>query len=189
MKKFRILAILWVVLVAGTLAGCQKNNNNWDIIIEDITTNDAVISYNDNLVDLASQCIISEDAVWNAYNDESASADDIQSAIVNTLNECNSSIASIENLGWREGDNSLQEGVLVILRKDLEYYTKLSELVPYLWIEDQLTEEQAATYDTIVDEIERIDSELNEANNNLILIQEQFASNHGYELEEQSDVE
>ena len=101
----------------------------------------------------------------------------------------NSSIASIENLGWREEDNSLQEGVLVILRKDLEYYTKLSELVPYLWIEDQLTEEQAATYDTIVDEIERIDSELNEANNNLILIQEQFASNHGYELEEQSDAE
>lgn len=188
MKKFKILAILWVVLVAGTLAGCQKNNNNWDIIIEDITTNDAVINYNDNLVDLASQCIVSEDAVWTAYNDESASADDIQNAITNTLNECNSAIDSIQNLWWREWDTSLQEWVLVILRKDLEYYAKLSELVPYLWTEDQLTEEQAAAYDTIVDEIERIDSELNEANNNLISIQEQFAINHGYELEEQADV-
>lgn len=187
MKKFRILAILWVVLVAWTLAGCQKNNNNWDIIIEDITTNDVVINYNDNLVDFASQCITSEDAVWNAYNDESASADDIQNAIANTLNECNAAIDSIENLWWREWDNSLQEGVLVILRKDLEYYTKLSELVPYLWIEDQLTEEQAAAYDAIVDEIEAIDSELSEANDNLISIQEQFAANHWYELQPENE--
>ena len=70
MKKIRLLALLWVILIAGSLAGCggdKESNNTWDFIIEDITwENDAVINYNDTLVDLASECIISEDNIFTS---------------------------------------------------------------------------------------------------------------------------
>ena len=77
MKKFWLLA-LWAILIIWTLAGCDKGktdtDNSWDFIIEDISwENEAVINYNDTLVDLASKCIIAEDAIWELYDYTSAS--------------------------------------------------------------------------------------------------------------------
>ena len=72
MKKIRLLTLLWVVLVASTLAGCGDNknttnadsNNSGDLIIEDTTWQyDAVIDYNDSLVEIAEQCIKAQDAI------------------------------------------------------------------------------------------------------------------------------
>ena len=63
MKNLRLLALLWIVLVSATLVGCESNKDenidkSGDFIIEDVTwENDAVIDYNDNLVDIASACI------------------------------------------------------------------------------------------------------------------------------------
>ena len=98
MKKIRLLTLLWVTLLAWTLAGCfggnkETNNdttsNTWDFIIEDITwENDAVINYNDSLVDLASQCVISENIIWDTYDEETSTTEDILAAINNTITEC-----------------------------------------------------------------------------------------------------
>jgi hypothetical protein len=49
------------------------------------------MAYNDNLVDFASKCIESENIVWDTYQDESASIQDIESAIDNTISECTTS--------------------------------------------------------------------------------------------------
>jgi len=193
MKKFRLLSLLGVVLVAGTLAGCLNNNdvnegtnNQWDIIIEDITADtNAVIDYNDSLVDIASSCIASEDAIWNAYNSDEFDADKVQTAIDNTLDECNSAITQIEALGGWEWDNSLKDGVVILLQKDVEYYGKIREMIAYLAIsEDGLTEEQNEAYGSILAEIDTLNQELEAANNNLIEIQNQFAANHKFELED-----
>ena len=189
MKKIRLLSLLWIVLIAGTLAGCWNNeqqttsNDSWDFIIEDISwENDAVINYNDELVDIASNCIISEDNIRNTYDDENASIEDIKSAIDSTINVCTEAGKNIEALWDWEWDSSLKEWVLNIIEKYIAYYTKFSEILPYV-AQEEVTEEQNEAYQSLLAEIEALDNELSEANNNLITIQEQFASNHWFELE------
>ena len=189
MKKIRLLGLLWIVLIAGTLAGCWNNeqqttsNDSWDFIIEDISwENDAVINYNDELVDIASNCIISEDNIRNTYDDENASIEDIKSAIDSTINVCTEAGKNIEALWDWEWDSSLKDWVLNIIEKYIAYYTKFSEILPYV-AQEEVTEEQNEAYQSLLAEIEALDNELSEANNNLITIQEQFASNHWFELE------
>jgi len=183
MKKFRLLTLLWIALVAGTLAGCWSDNND-DFIIEDITwENEAVINYNDNLVDIASQCLLSEDGIWNTYDNADSTTEDIINAINNTVSECSKASEGISKLWDREGDSSLKDGVLSIIDKEVAYYSKFSELLPYLE-KEELTDEEKANYDAIYAEVEAIDDELMHANDELLTIQEQFAKNHGFELEE-----
>ena len=186
MKKIRLLALLWVILIAGSLAGCggdKESNNTWDFIIEDITwENDAVINYNDTLVDLASECIISEDNIWNTYDNENSTAEDVIKAIDNTISQCSNAWNKIDDLWDWEWDSSLKDWVLNIIEKEINYYSKFKELLPYLE-KEELTEEEKAEYDAIYSEIETLDKELSEANENLMTIQEKFASDYGFELE------
>ena len=184
MKNFKLLTLLWIALIAGFLAGCWSDDNNNDFIIEDITSqNDAVINYNDNLVDLASQCLASEDTIWTTYDDANSTTNDIMNAINNTVSECNKASNEINTLWDWEGDSSLKDWVLDILEKEVNYYSKFSELLPYLEKSD-LTDEEKADYDVIYAEIEALDKELSDANDNLLRVQEQFAKNHWFELEE-----
>lgn len=186
MKNVKLLALLWVALVAGTLAWCgNKNanlgtNNQWDVIIEDTTQNySTVIDYNDSLVDIASECIISENDIPTDYEDWMES---IKVAINNTLAQCQSSIDQINALGDWEWDSSLREWIIKILELDIAYFSKFSELLPFL-ASDELPEADADKYNALVDEINAIDQEMEAANNDLIQIQEIFAANHGYELQ------
>ena len=186
MKKIRLLALLWVILVAGTLVGCwsdkQSDNNSWDVFIEDITwQTDEVINYNDKLVELASQCIISETDIWNAYDDNS-STEDIQEAINSTITKCSNIRDEINKLWDREWDSSLKDWVLDVIQKEIAYYTKFSEIIPYVG-QDEISEEENSKYESLLDEIEILDKELNESNDNLMIIQEEFAKNHGFQLE------
>jgi len=191
MKKFSFLALLWVIVIFGTLAGCGDNkqvntdeiNGTWDFIIEDVTWEaDAVVSYNDKLVDLASSCMVSEDAIWNIYDDETSSIEQIQAAISDTVSVCSSVKEQINDLWDWEWDGNLKDGVLTIIEKEIAYYVKFSELLPYLE-KEELSEEEKAIYDSLFAEVESIDKELLEANDNLVSIQEQFAKDHWYELE------
>ena len=194
MKKTRFLTLLWVVLISGTLAGCLNNSNNesdwtWDFIIEDTTwETDAVINYNDTLVDLAFNCIMSENNIRNVYDNESTETEDMQKAIDNTIDECTKAWDDINKLWDREWDSSLKDWVLYIIEKEIEYYTKFSELLPYLQ-KDELTDEESETYNNLFTEVETLDSELSQANENLISIQEEFAKNHWFELESEDNTE
>ena len=191
MKNFKFWSLLWVIVIFGTLAGCwNKNdvenvneNENWDFVIEDISTeNNAAIDYNDNLVDLASACIMSEESIWDTYSDESASVETVTLAINKTVDECSSAMDAIKELGDFEWDSSLKDWVLNIIGKDIAYYSKFNEILPYI-AKEQLTEEENTAYEGLLAEIDVLDRELTEANANLITMQEQFAKNHGYELE------
>lgn len=191
MKKIRFLSLLWLVLVAWTLAWCLDNNNvnEWTndqwIIIEDVTEKtNAVIDYNDTMVDLAYNCISSEDAIWEAYTSDVLDIEGIKSAVDNTLKECSNAINQIEALGDWEWDASLKDGVITLLQKGSEYYKKLWETVSYLENPEWLTEEEATAYEALKEEFTAIGQEYETANANLIDIQSQFAANHGFELEE-----
>ena len=184
MKKIRLLTLLWVILVAWTLVGCWNKDKEWDFIIEDITwQNDAVIDYNDTLVDLASQCIAAENKVWNTYDSNDASTTDITSAINNLVNECSDAWEEINKLWGREWDNSLKDWVLAVIESEISYYIKFSELLPYSE-KEELTEEENASYNSIYTELEAINTELSNANENLSVIQKEFADSHWFELEE-----
>ena len=187
MKKIRLLTLLWVIVLAWTLAWCWGNkntntntDNQWDLIIEDNTPQyNAVISYNDTLVDIASQCIISENDIPTDYEDW---IEDVKAAINNTITQCQSSIDQINALGDWEGDSSLKDWIIKILELDISYFTKLNELLPYLTSEE-LPEAEAEKYKTLVEEINAIDQEMVTANSELSSIQETFAANHDYELQ------
>lgn len=189
MKKIRLLTLLWVILLAWSLVGCWNNDkdNNWDFIIEDISwQNEAVINYNDNLVDTASQCLVSEDAIREAYDSTDSTTEDIINAIDNTISECSNASTKINEIWDREGDNSLKDWIISIIDKEIKYYTQFKELLPYLE-KEELTDEEKANYDVIYSEVEALDKELSEANDNLLTVQEQFAKNHWFELEEVSE--
>lgn len=192
MKNLKLLALLWFLLISWTLIGCtsnkpevtEENTSTGDFIIEDITDQyNAAIDYNDKLVDLAAACINSENDIWTAYDDENSSTNDVQTAISSTLNECNAIIEQINTLGDREWDSSLKDGVIAIIEKDINYYSKFSELLPYLELENP-TDEEAEASAAILNELDALDAELNEANANLVTLQAEFAANHWYELEE-----
>lgn len=184
MKKIRLLTLLWVILVAWTLVGCWNKDKEWDFIIEDITwQNDAVIEYNDTLVDLASQCIAAEDEVWAIY--DSSDSADVTSAINNLVNECSKAWEQINKLWGREWDDSLKNWVLTVIEKEVGYYLKFNELLPYSGRED-LTEEEYDSYNSIYTERKNFDKELKSANNDLSVIQQQFANNHWFDLEEET---
>lgn len=178
MKNLKLASLLAVSLFSIFLVGCNnetKNNNqtnNGDFIIEDITPDEAVINYNDKLVDLALLCIKEIDTSGN-----------ISESINSIIENCKTSINEINNLWDWEWDSSLKDGAITVIEKYIEYYTKFSELIPFLEKEDDLSEEEKATYDSILSGIETIDAELDEANSNLTLIQEQFAENHNFPLE------
>ena len=181
MKKNRFLALLWLVVIAWTLAGCW--NKNWELIIEDVSSKtDASINYNDNLVNLATNCIMSEDTIRNTYDDENSSIEDIRNAINSTVKECTTAQKNIKSLWDWEWDSSLKDWALDVIDKYITYYSKFGELLPYIE-QEEITEEENQSYESLLAEIEFLDNELNEANKNLIAIQEQFAKNHWFELE------
>lgn len=190
MKKIRLLTLLWVILLGGTLAGCLSNSNNndttpeetEDFIIEDISwENDAVINYNDSMVNLASQCAAAEYTVWDAYNGESI--EDIQTAISQTINTCTEVWESIKKLWDWEWDSSLKDWVLTIIEKEIAYFSKYTELLPYLY-NQEATDEENLAHQTILEQLEALSTELSSANENMVKIQEDFAKNHWFELEE-----
>ena len=183
MKNLKLLALLWVVLVAWTLAWCNNKNtdteNSGDLIIEDVTSNyDAVINYNDALVEIASLCAIDENVALADYEN---GAENIKTAIDNAISQCQSSIDQINELWDWEGDSSLKDWIIKILNLDIQYFSKFNELLPYL-ANDELPENEADKYNALVEEITALDQEMEAVNNDLIVIQAQFAANHGYEL-------
>lgn len=187
MKKFWILYLLWTILIFWTLAWCgnkETNTDNWDFVVEDITwESDAVINYNDTLVDLASRCIMSEDNIRDTYDNASSSIEDIKSAINDTIDECTSIWEDIKKLGDWEWDSSLKDWVIAIIEKEIAYYSKFNELLPYLQ-KEELTNDEKSAYDKIFAEVEALDEELSDASQNLTTIQEDFSNKHGYKLED-----
>lgn len=177
MKNIKILSLLWVILITWTLAGCW--NKDWDFIIEDAS---AVINYNDNLVDTASACIASENIIRDTYDNENSSIEDIKTAINNTIEECTTAKKNIKSIWDWEWDSSLKDWILNIIEKYITYYSKFSEVLPYLE-QEEITEDQNTKYESLLAEIETLDNELNIANQNLINIQQEFANKYWFELE------
>lgn len=190
MKNLKLLTLFWIILVSTTLVWCNNDkdenvDNSGDFIIEDITwENDKVIDYNDTLVDITTECIISENNIWDTYENLDATTEDVQDAIKNTISECSSTLKEIDKLWDWEWDNSLQNGVKTIIEAYIKYYSKFWELLPYLRTnEESLSDDDKETKNALYEEFQALDKKLDEANDNLTNIQEEFANNHWFKLE------
>ena len=204
MIVFIIIIVGWALI--GYLFGNNgdNGNNNYtnntnntkkqdytNVVNTSNQTYDDVIEYNDALVDFATSCVYSENEVrdrFDAYSgasldDLKTALDDLMVALNDTIQSCSNARDEIIALWGREWDNSLKDGVLAVVKKDIEYYTKFKELLPYLEKENFSDEEQKR-YDKLMEDLDVLNTELTDVNDNLTKIQEDFSANHWYTLEE-----
>lgn len=186
MKKFWLLTLLWIILITSSLAGCEnKDTSNTLNSTNTSSQYDAVINYNDTIVDLALNCLKTEENIKKAY-DENSSTENIEATINSTITKCSSAIDNIQKIGDWEWDSSLKEWIIAVLQENLVYYWKLIETLPYIK-KRELTEEENEAYKWIISEINNINSKIAEANDRLILIQEEFANKHWYQLDKDAE--
>ena len=115
MKNLKLFSLLGIALISCALAGCASNNNtdDNDIIIEEITTNQGAIEYNDKFIDLTNDCFAAEEDVWTAY--DGGNADELQAALDNIVALCNVAFNNVQAAEPFEEDATLRDGLLQIL--------------------------------------------------------------------------
>ena len=200
MKNLKMITLLWIILIAWTLSGCfwdkdsdNENPNN----IENMVQEDSPIAiYYNELIDIAAQCFNTEQAISDTYNDQSSSIIDVQFAISKTLNQCLDASAEIQRREGREWDFTLNNWLINVLEKTVDYYSKFSEFISYKEndttteetdsieeienyteeSEESINEESINTLTNLSNELDILKEELDTATSELKLIQEEFAS-------------
>ena len=146
--------------------------------------NNAIINYNDSIVNLATKCVEAEDNIRTIYENENAEIEDVKASINDTIKECKDRLQELNNLWDWEWDSSLKDWTATFLEKEIEYYQRFNELLPYLY-KQELTESEKATYDTLSEQLGKIDEDLSKASDNLEALQTQFAEKYNFDLEDE----
>ena len=148
--------------------------------------NNAIINYNDSIVNLATKCVEAENNIRTIYEDENAEIEDVKASINDTIKECKNSLQELNILWDWEWDSSLKDWTATFLEKEIEYYQKFYELLPYLY-KQELTENEKTTYDTLSEQLGKIDEDLSKASEDLETLQTQFSEKHNFDLEGQEN--
>ena len=175
MKKFGVFA-LWLVILSWVIVWCSSKQAD----------EDQVIVYNGNIISLWEKCIEAGESMWNIYNWYSKwSTEDVKSAIDDAVSQCKDSMFQINDLWGMDWDDSLKDGVIVLIQKMLEQYEKLYEILPFLPLLDEgLVEEDLRTYEQIVEDLDSLGVEIQDLNKNLVEIQRWFAERYWYEVDD-----
>ena len=161
----------------------KDNNYVYNQKNETFEYNNTVIEYNDNIVNLSTKCTEAENNVRTIYDGNNAGIEDVQTSINDTIKECKNSLQELNNLwGWK-WDNSLKDWTAKFLEKEIEYYQKLYELLPYSY-KQELTESEKTAYNTLLGQLEGIEKDLSKASDDIAIIQTQFAEKHNFDLED-----
>lgn len=180
MKKLWILAILLGCMV---ITGCdsattnETNTGSSSVVANKEEKSDLtdVWAYNDALIDIIDgDCLDAEseflDAIDNIEGDTAKVFDTLDQA----LTTCENALLSVKWMKPYEGDDSL--------RSSIEKY--LDAEVTYLEMWDQLfTTENEEEMDVLGSEIDRMEEQTALLYQDVIQVQEAFASKFGYELE------
>ena len=148
--------------------------------------NNAIINYNDSIVNLATKCVEAENNIRTIYEDENAGIEDVKTSINDTIKECKNGLQELNILWDWKWDSSLKDWTATFLEKEIEYYQKFYELLPYLY-KQELTENEKTTYDTLSEQLGKIDEDLSKASEDLETLQTQFSENHNFDLEGQEN--
>lgn len=183
MKNLKIITLLWIILISWTLIGCDSdkdsNNENPSSNTESTTQEiSPVETYYNDLMDIASRCLNSEQTISDTYNNPSASTIDVKIAINTTLNQCLNATEEIQTKDGREWNFSLNEWIINVLGRTVEYYSKFSEYLSYEENggEYAIEDESAPILANVLSELEILKENLDNATNELKATQEEFAN-------------
>lgn len=183
MKNLKIITLLWIILISWTLIGCDSdkdsNNENPSSNTESTTQEiSPVETYYNDLMDIASRCLNSEQTISDTYNNPSASTIDVKIAINTTLNQCLNATEEIQTKDGREWNFSLNEWIINVLGRTVEYYSKFSEYLSYEENggEYAIEDESAPILANVLSELEILKENLDNATNELKTTQEEFAN-------------
>lgn len=164
MKK-SLLAI-FAAFSTVLLAGCGVN----------------VIDYNDKLVELGKACYTAEEVIDTELNLENYEG--AQTALTAALNLCAANAETVKNMEGYKDDTDLRDAFAAVLDSEVVYLEKYGELIAYYTLSDEeWTDEVEAAADALFEEVSALYDLTIDASDNLQIVQEAFATRHGYELE------
>ena len=108
--------------------------------------------------------------------------DSITQTLQDNINICQNAQEKASKMWDYDKDSSLKDAVVNLLSMEVDYLQKFSETSRY-WNIDNLTDEDKASYDSIVSDLNQSQTLLNQQFTNLQDVQEAFAVKHGLKLE------
>lgn len=139
-----------------------------------------IVSYKDSLIVLETKCLSSKDEIleeYNKYISWTTSIDNFQMLIDNNIKTCSNSRDEII-LKWnRKWDSSLKDGVLAVVNKHIELYSKIWEMIIYL-DEINYSDEYRQNYNKIYNDLYLLEEEIDSLSGGLKSIQYNFLKYH-----------
>lgn len=163
-KGIAVLSLLWALI----LSWCWWTNN--------------LIEYNDTFVTLVKECTDSTQALFDTFQAEWTTLDSISDSVQNCINICEDSQEKASKMSDYDKDSSLKDAVVDLLSSEVEYLKKFWSTERFRNLED-ITDEDKAEYDSLVDDLYKEQEELNSKFVTLQEIQESFAAKHWLNLE------
>lgn len=142
----------------------------------------SVVEYNDSFVAVVKECTDSTQELFNVYQSESSTIDSIKESLDNSISICQNAGNKALKLGDFDKDSSLKDAVVNLLSTEVDYLQKFWSTSPYRNI-DNITTEDKATYDWLVNELYQAEEVLNAQFVSLQQVQEGFAAKHWLKLE------
>lgn len=163
-KVFWLISLLWILV----LSWCWGSSN--------------VVEYNDSFVELVKECTDANQALYQNFNADWSTIDSITQTLQENINTCQEAQIKASEMWDYDKDSSLKDAVVSLLTMEVDYLQKFSKTSRYRNI-DNLTDEDKASYDSIVSELNQSQTLLNQQFINLQDVQEAFAVKHGLKLE------
>ena len=163
-KVFWLISLLWILV----LSWCWGSSN--------------VVEYNDSFVELVKECTDANQALYRNFNADWSTIDSITQTLQENINTCQEAQIKASEMWDYDKDSSLKDAVVSLLTMEVDYLQKFSKTSRYRNI-DNLTDEDKASYDSIVSELNQSQTLLNQQFINLQDVQEAFAVKHGLKLE------
>ena len=165
MKKTLLILSLSALLI---LSWCGKSSN--------------VVEYNDSFVALVKECTDSTQDLFKVYQSSDSTLDSISDSLDNCIKVCENAQERSSKMGDFEKDSSWKDAVVDLLSTEVAYLKKFSSTSRY-WNIDNITDEDKAAYDSIVNDLYQSEEVLNSKFTALQSTQEAFAAKHGLKLE------
>lgn len=141
-----------------------------------------VVEYNDSFVAVVKECTDSTQTLFDVFNLDGSTLDSVKESLNDSINACQNAQERASKLWDFEKDSSLKDAVVDLLWTEVDYLQKFWTTSPY-WNIENITDEDKAAYDSLVNELYQAEAVLNAKFTSLQQVQEGFAAKHGLKLE------
>lgn len=162
-KTISFLSLLWALV----LAGCGGSLD--------------VQEYNNSFVAIVRECTDSTQVLFESFETEWSTIESIITSLENSIEICSKAETKASKMWDYEWDSSLKDGTVNLLSTEVNYLQKFKSTSPY-WNIENITDDDKAQYDGLVNELYAEQENLNAQFETLIQIQSDFAANHKLKL-------